>query len=230
MNHRVHRRILVECYELLKRHNIEVTDAISRVIEFFFSTDQHLSIEDIQEYAASHEIAISRKDILEALSLLVDFGFAVKKNFGEGPDRYEHLHLDQHHDHFCCVRCGKIVEFVSPIIEQEQLEVARRYGFHAFTHKMQIHGLCTSCFGDDNEFVAPLSEAPPGARFRVVEFTPGIGKGFGLKRRLQDMGLVPGADGQVIQTGRGLVVVALGSVRVALSAGQSKKIRVALSD
>ncbi len=228
MNHRVHRRIMAECLELLRRNDIEVTDGVTRVIEHFFSTEKHLSVDDIQKFARQHRLKVSREDITQALSLLVDFGFAVKKEFEEGLDRYEHLHLDQHHDHLYCVRCGKITEFVSPRIEQDQLEMARLHGFHPLTHEMHIYGLCSDCIGGEREFLANLSDVPAGGRFRVVELVASAGHGFGFKRRLQDMGLVPGAAGQVIQAGRGLVVVALGSVRVALNARQSKKVRVTL--
>jgi Fur family transcriptional regulator, ferric uptake regulator len=44
-----------------------------------------------------------------------------------------------------CERCGRIVEFIQPQIEQLQEAVAQRFGFVATNHKMEIYGICQEC-------------------------------------------------------------------------------------
>ena len=61
-----------------------------------------------------------------------------------------------HHDHLICERCGRIIEFVQPRIEELQEELAQRYGFVATTHKMEIYGICKAC----RESLDPLQGRP----------------------------------------------------------------------
>ena len=50
-----------------------------------------------------------------------------------------------HHDHMTCLRCGAVLEFVSPAIERLQRAEARRRGFVMQGHALEITGLCRCC-------------------------------------------------------------------------------------
>lgn len=223
-----HKQILIECLEFLKNNGITVDDDLRRIIEFFFSTDHHVALEDIRRFVHEHKINISDSAIRDAFALLVEYGFAIERIFGDNMVRYEHLHLGEHHDHFYCLKCGRIIEFFSPEIEDWQTRVARNHEFHAFDHKMQIHGLCKKCFG--TSITMPLSKVENGGKFRIVEISDKdqFYQGCKMVQRLMDIGILPGTEGIVITNHGGRIVLLIKNSRVALGRGMSQGINVTL--
>jgi Fur family ferric uptake transcriptional regulator len=222
----MHRRILAECRRCLTVHGVTVDQGVDQILQLFFATDSHVSVDDIERGCRSRGLAVDRSVIEHTMRLLVEYGFATRKQFGDHVARYEHLHPGEHHDHFYCLRCGTIIEFYAPQLEELQATEARIRGFHAFSHRLQIHGLCDRCFGEASETLQPLSAVRRGGAFRIVEIAgrePGR-----CRRRFTDMGLIPDARGEVISNTMGVVVVNLAGNRLALGRGQAEQVRVEL--
>jgi Fur family transcriptional regulator, ferric uptake regulator len=229
MKNKKHKRVLDECISFLDINGIMMNDQLKEMITFFFSTDHHLSFEDIKLYIIEQKLEISDQQIRDTLSLLVEYGFAIEKDFGDSIIRYEHLHYGEHHDHLYCFKCGKIIEFYSPIIEEEQLKEATAFGFHAFSHKMQICGLCDTCFGKSSSQMLPLAMIESGGKFKVKEFSEsGIFFESGFKKKLIEMGLVAGMNGEVLTNHGGRIVIVVNGTRMALGRGMSQSIGVVL--
>ena len=71
--------------------------------------------------------------------------------------------------------------------------------------------------------MTPLSMATPGNRLRVLS----VRAGWGLKRRLADLGLTPGVEIRVLDGyGRGPLMVEFRGSRIALGHGVALKIMV----
>jgi Fe2+ transport system protein FeoA len=74
--------------------------------------------------------------------------------------------------------------------------------------------------------LTPLSLAPAGEPLTIVD----VRAGRRLRRRLSDLGLVPGAVVEVVQSmhrpGHGPVILAVGDSRLALGRGASFKVLV----
>jgi Fe2+ transport system protein FeoA len=69
----------------------------------------------------------------------------------------------------------------------------------------------------------PLSMASPGQEVRLV----GVRGGWGIRRRLADMGLTPGEKVWVVQSGpSGPLLIAVRDSRLALGRGMAHKIMV----
>lgn len=69
----------------------------------------------------------------------------------------------------------------------------------------------------------PLSMTSPGQEVRLV----GIRGGWGIRRRLADMGLTPGEKVWVVQSGpSGPLLIAVRDSRLALGRGMAHKIMV----
>jgi Fur family ferric uptake transcriptional regulator len=224
VNSSKHERIQQECLEFLKVNGIDTDDTMEKVIGFFFTLDHHVSFEDIRQFIKKKNLKISDAVIKDVLDLLVSYGFAIEKVFGDNVVRYEHLHLGEHHDHFYCLKCGTIIEFFSPIIENAQLEEAGVHGFHPFSHKMQIHGLCSRCFGKSSTGPVSLTMIESGGKFRITGVDSSAGAG--LKTHLIDMGMVPGVEGEVLTNHGGRTVIHCNGTRTALGRGMSQKIKV----
>ncbi|NLE00304.1 MAG: hypothetical protein GX640_10560 [Fibrobacter sp.] len=232
MNSLKHKRILGECVDFLANNRVPVSKDLLKLIEYFFSTDNHLSLSDIADYARRNKLDVSVEATKNLFRLLVEYGFAIEKIFGDNVTRYEHLHFGEHHDHFFCIKCGKIIEFCSPLIEDAQIKEANNIGFHAFSHKMQIHGLCKNCFGKSSRVPLSLSMVESGGKFTVVEIVKSSSNSRTdvMKLRLQNMGLVVGSKGEVISNHRGRIVLIVSGARLAIQAELSRQIMVELSN
>jgi Fur family ferric uptake transcriptional regulator len=225
-----HQQLQKECLELFEAGGLEIDHYSRHIIDFFFSAaEQHVSLRDIEEHLRhkSHRPDLDR--ISRTMQILVDYGFAVERQFPDGRPRYEHLHIGEHHDHLYCLRCGTIVEFFSPELEHVQEQAAAAHGFHAFTHRLLVRGLCRDCFESRKDHLLVLSEVQAGGRFRVVRVEePGRTMGIAGGRRLSELGLVRGAEGEVLSNFGALLVVQLGGARTVLRQSQTKGVRVEL--
>jgi len=67
-----------------------------------------------------------------------------------------------------------------------------------------------------------LESLPPGTRARVL----GVAGGYGLSRRLMEMGFTPGTIVEVVNSGPGPLLVRVRGVVIALGRGVARKIIV----
>ena len=192
------------------------------ILGVFLSIERHISFQELVAALKDKGYDFKPDFTKKTLNLLCRYGFAVKTKFEGQPTLYEHRHLGFHHDHLICTKCGKIVEFERPQIEELQLEIAALHGFHVLQHKMEIYGLCSDCLKERVRLM-PLSFAHEGERGIVEEFMGGAG----AQLRLATMGLRKGDEVEVITNrGAGQLVVAVNGTRLALGRGIAKKIMV----
>ncbi|MEW6230397.1 MAG: Fur family transcriptional regulator, partial [Bacillota bacterium] len=88
---------------------------------------------------------VSRASVYRTLPLLVKSGLLRDVHSSEKHSHYEHIFGHRHHDHLICTKCGRTIEFNSPMIEKLQTEICNQHGFWATGHKLEITGLCDAC-------------------------------------------------------------------------------------
>ena len=115
------------------------------VVEVFLTSEEHHTAEGWQRLLKEQGVDLELRFMSETLELLTRFGLAMRREFEGEPTRYEHRHLDEHHDHLICTRCGSITEFSHPQLEALQEQIAKDQGFHCLRHRHQIYGLCKRC-------------------------------------------------------------------------------------
>lgn len=115
-----------------------------RIIEAFFGAAGHVTVEDLTRAVREKHRGIGGATVYRTLKLLARLGYARELDFGEGARRYESS-LAAHHDHLVCVECGVVLEFEQRQIEALQEQVARRHGFLAARHRLEIFGTCRAC-------------------------------------------------------------------------------------
>lgn len=129
----------------MAQRGLKSTRQRSLIVDTFFQTPGHLSVEDLWAKVRQQDAKVSVATVYRTMKLLSECGLAHARNFGDGQTRYEAAIGRHHHDHLICTRCGIIVEFVNDRIEQLQEVVARKHGFRVTSHKMELYGLCRSC-------------------------------------------------------------------------------------
>jgi Fur family ferric uptake transcriptional regulator len=137
--------------EHMDRKGLRSTEQRRLIIETFFGSDNHVSIEELLAGVRSRDPRIGYATVYRTLKLLAECGVASERRFGDGLTRYELGDDATHHDHLICVQCGAITEFEEPRIEDLQDRVAKRYGFSVRSHKHELYGVCASCQSRERE-------------------------------------------------------------------------------
>jgi Fur family ferric uptake transcriptional regulator len=131
--------------KFLRSRGQRVTSERLALFEEIFAQHQHIDAEALLTAMQAQGRKISRATVYRNLDLLVESGLARKQRLGQRHFLYEHVHGGQHHDHLVCIRCGRVVEFVSPGIAALEREICRAHGFVPAHHSLQINGVCNVC-------------------------------------------------------------------------------------
>ncbi len=130
----------------LRDLGLPVTHQREAVAEVVFTSDEHLSVEDIEQDLRGRGERIGKATIYRTLDLLVRSRLVEEHDFGEGFKRYEHR-LSSHpvHEHLICLECGVVTEFESHELYGVENRVRAEYGFSPVRRSLEIYGLCRTC-------------------------------------------------------------------------------------
>lgn len=129
----------------MARKGLRSTDQRRLIVETFFQSPNHVSIEELLAQVRSQDPRVGYATVYRTLKLLTECGVAFERKFGDGLTRYELADEDSHHDHLICVECASIVEFEEPRIEELQEAIAKKHGFEIRSHKHEMYGICADC-------------------------------------------------------------------------------------
>jgi len=130
----------------LREQGLPVTLQREAVAEVVFSSDGHLSVDDIERELRDRGERIGKATVYRTLDLLVRSSLVAEHDFNEGFKRYEHrLSRQPEHEHLICQECGSVTEFKSDEVRRIQDHVSDLHGFLPTRHKLEIYGLCAAC-------------------------------------------------------------------------------------
>jgi Fur family transcriptional regulator, ferric uptake regulator len=130
----------------LREQGLPVTQQREAVAQVVFSSDDHLSVDDIEQRLREDGERIGKATIYRTLDLLVRSKLVEEHDFGEGFRRYEHrLSRQPEHEHLICLECGGVTEFKSREVQDVKQRVGTSHGFRPTRHKLEIYGLCRAC-------------------------------------------------------------------------------------
>ena len=128
--------------EELRNAGLKVTLPRKKILEVLDSSDRrHLSAEDVYRLLVEKGEDFGLATVYRVLTQFEAAGLVTRNNFEGGHAVFE-LSDNAHHDHIVCVDCGKVVEFVDPVIEQRQVQIATEHGFKIANHSMILQGSC----------------------------------------------------------------------------------------
>ena len=189
------------------------------VASAFLAVEGHVSVGDLVGILRERNTPVDASLVSRTMRLLCELGIAEQVRL-HGTSFFEHLHLEHHHDHLVCVRCGRVIEFVDTPIERRQHRVCQRHDFTPLMHRHEIRGVCAECTASVPESRA-LCACLAGETVRVIE----IAGGRGIRQRLLDLGLTRGTEITVIRAD-GPVSLELRGARLALGRNEAAKVQV----
>ncbi len=129
----------------LKKVGLKVTAPRLKILHMLEKTrSRHLSAEDIYKKLLEMGEDVGLATVYRVLTQFETAGLVIRHNFEGGMSVFE-LDDGKHHDHIVCVKCGKVEEFVDPIIEERQLAIANKMKFRMTDHSLYIYGVCETC-------------------------------------------------------------------------------------
>ncbi len=130
----------------LREQGLPVTQQREAVAEVVFSTEGHLSVEDIEARLRERGEKTGKATVYRTMEMLVKSGLVAERDFGEGFKRYEHLFGAMPvHGHLICEECGEVSEIQAEELKEVQDRVAREAGFTPQRYRVEIYGLCAKC-------------------------------------------------------------------------------------
>ena len=135
----------------LKKAGLKVTLPRLKILEILEkSQDHHFSAEDIYKVLLESGDDIGLATVYRVLTQFEEAGLVVKHHF-EGDHSVFELDNGLHHDHLVCDKCGEVEEFIDPIIEKRQEEIAKQAGYSITDHSLNIYGICKRCQKKDKQ-------------------------------------------------------------------------------
>ena len=131
--------------KVLRNENLKLTPQRVEIFREVCDSDEHREAEEIYLALRERDVHVSRATVYRTMNILYQHDLVRRMNIGDGKWRYEHW-LDCHqHDHLICIRCGTIVEFMNPQIEEIQKDIADKFNYKLVKHVHQLFGLCKQC-------------------------------------------------------------------------------------
>jgi Fur family ferric uptake transcriptional regulator len=127
----------------LRKAGLKVTIPRLKILEILeTNSEEHMSAEDVFRALLESGDDIGLATVYRVLTQFEAAGLVQRHNFEGGSAVFE-LDDGQHHDHIVCADCGRVEEFVDPVIEDRQNDIAAGHGFSIATHSLTIYGRCT---------------------------------------------------------------------------------------
>jgi Fur family transcriptional regulator, ferric uptake regulator len=131
--------------EQIKQAGLKVTAPRVAILSILESCGKrHLSAEDVYKELLNNGEEIGLATVYRVLTQFEGAGLVCRRHFETGQSVFE-LNSGDHHDHLVCIKCGKVVEFCDPMIEERQSKIAAERNFRIEDHSLVIYGICADC-------------------------------------------------------------------------------------
>lgn len=115
-------------------------EAVLAVIQ---EATEHLTAREIYDRVRQRLPDIAYATVYNALAYLEEAGMIQVVNVGGGPALYDRR--TGRHDHLVCRRCGRVIDYSFPGLEQALDRIARETRFQIERASVLIEGICPEC-------------------------------------------------------------------------------------
>lgn len=129
----------------IKKAGLKITGPRVKILHILENaSSRHCSAEDIYKALLDMGEDVGLATVYRVLTQFETAGLVIRHRF-EGDLAVFELDDGEHHDHLVCIKCGKVEEFIDPIIEERQLAIAEKMNFQMTDHNLYIFGICENC-------------------------------------------------------------------------------------
>ncbi|MGH2721496.1 MAG: Fur family transcriptional regulator [Actinomycetota bacterium] len=117
-------------------------EAISAELD---AAESFRSAQEVHEALRRAGSRVGLATVYRALQVLAASGNLDVLRSERGELLYRRCRKDGHHHHLVCRGCARSVEVESPEVEAWTERIARRHGFTASSHTVEVFGFCRDC-------------------------------------------------------------------------------------
>ncbi len=126
----------------LKNAGLRITQPRLKIMQILQqSAVRHLTADDVYQQLQLLGEDIGLATVYRVLTQFETAGLLVRHNFEGGRAIFE-CNDSGHHDHYFCVKCGRVFEFCDATLERRQQKIADTAGFAIDDHAMYLYGTC----------------------------------------------------------------------------------------
>lgn len=115
------------------------------VEEALASSEEFRTAQQLHAQLRSGGSRVGLTTVYRHLQRLSDEGTVDSVRTRSGELAYRRCGARHHHHHLVCQGCGKVVDIDGPTLEAWFDEVAKRAGFTAIEHTVELTGTCRDC-------------------------------------------------------------------------------------
>ncbi|HTL70129.1 MAG TPA: Fur family transcriptional regulator [Candidatus Eisenbacteria bacterium] len=131
--------------EFLEKKGLKLTSQRRTILHQATRASGHFSADQLLDFSKKEDATISKATVYRTLELLTESRILEEQDFGGGKKNYERALGVKHHDHFVCIKCGRILEFENEDIEKLQDAEAKKRRFRIVYHSLKLFGFCERC-------------------------------------------------------------------------------------
>ena len=114
------------------------------LLELIRHADGHIDAKELYRLASSQGKPISLATVYRSLRLFKELDLVEQRQLGQLRCYYE-IKQPIEHQHLVCRRCGRVIEFESPLIRQLAKDVQHQYSFNVTGTELYLEGYCPQC-------------------------------------------------------------------------------------
>ncbi|MDX8289061.1 peroxide-responsive transcriptional repressor PerR [Metabacillus indicus] len=134
---------LKEALDTLKQTGVRITPQRHAILEYLIQSMTHPTADDIYKSLESKFPNMSVATVYNNLRVFREVGLVKELTYGDASSRFDFVTTE--HYHVICEKCGKIVDFHYPGLDEVEHLASHVTGFKVSHHRMEIYGVCGPC-------------------------------------------------------------------------------------
>ncbi|WP_026089313.1 MULTISPECIES: peroxide-responsive transcriptional repressor PerR [Bacillus] len=138
---------LKEALDILKKSSVRITPQRHAILEYLIDSMSHPTADEIYKALEGKFPNMSVATVYNNLRVFREAGLVKELTYGDSSSRFDFTTSD--HYHVICVKCGTIVDFHYPGLDEVEQLASHVTGFKVFQHRMEVYGECPSCLAKE---------------------------------------------------------------------------------
>jgi Fe2+ or Zn2+ uptake regulation protein len=114
------------------------------ILQVLEESNGHLDADALYDQVKARDPDVSLATVYRTLAVLREIGLVEEHRLGEDHGHYEAVRQEPHY-HFTCLRCGKVIEFDTPLVTQIEQEFREQEDVRVTSTYLHVSGYCAEC-------------------------------------------------------------------------------------